>query len=146
MFHELFGTYRKKIQALSLCVWLWHQGTPEPPNVFASLPYTVRGLVNLDGEYPDLRIESKDDIWNELEQSLEGKWTIGQQLYHLAPLICDCSILVEDWMFEAIQEYNYVQRFGVNLGELDNASAHRLDCFTIIDKEINAIMRFKNNG
>jgi hypothetical protein len=127
-------------------VWLWHEGVPKPPDLFASLPYTVRGLVNKKGKYPEIEIESVDDIWNELEQAMEGKWTTGQQLYHLAPLLCDCSLLVEDWMWEVIQEYNYVQRFGVSLGNLDDASAHRLECFTIIDKEINAIMRFKNNG
>jgi hypothetical protein len=46
-----------------------------------------------------------------------------------------------------IQEYNYVNRFNVSLGNLDDASAHRLDCFTIIENELNNIAKYeKENG
>ena len=40
-------------------------------------------------------------------------------------------------MWEMIQEYNYVDRFNVSLGNLDDVSAHRLDCFTVIENELN---------
>jgi len=46
-------------------------------------------------------------------------------------------------MMEMINEYTYVTRFNISLGELDNVSAHRLDCFSIIDMEINACMQEK---
>jgi len=46
-------------------------------------------------------------------------------------------------MMEMINEYNYTTRFNVSLGELNSISAHRLDCFSIIDQEINACMAEK---
>ena len=46
-------------------------------------------------------------------------------------------------MMQMITEYNYVTRFNVSLGELDNISTDRLDCFSIIDKEVNACMQEK---
>jgi hypothetical protein len=50
-------------------------------------------------------------------------------------------------MWGMIQEYNYVTRFNVSLGNLDDVSAHRLDCFTIIENELNNIAKYeKENG
>ena len=42
-----------------------------------------------------------------------------------------------------INEYNYIKRFNISLGKLDDISAHRLDCFTIIDNEMTACMEEK---
>jgi hypothetical protein len=50
-------------------------------------------------------------------------------------------------MWEMIQEYNYVNRFNVLLGNLDDVSAHRLDCFTVIENELNNIAKYeRENG
>ena len=42
-----------------------------------------------------------------------------------------------------IKEYNYVTRFNVSKCELDHVPVNRLDCFSIIDREINACMAEK---
>ena len=68
-------------------------------------------------------------------------------MYLLIPLFADVNHLIDDWMWEMIQEYNYVNRFNVSLGNLDEVSAHRLDCFTIIENELNNIAKYeRENG
>jgi len=133
-----------------LAVWLWYYGQQGPSKLYESLPYTTRGVVAIEGKYPQLRIETIDDIWNEVDKLCQEntKFSDGQNLYHTVPLFADPNKLTESWMWDMIQEYNYVNRFGVSLGELDNVSAFRLDCFSIIDREINNCMKFeqKKNG
>lgn len=94
----------------------------------------------MDIEYDD------QELWAELErlESENKKFSSGQNLYHVIPLFADCNIFIDNWTWDMIAEYNYVTRFNISLGELDNVSAHRLDCFTIIEKEINNCMSFKN--
>ena len=96
----------------------------------------------MDIEYDD------QELWAELErlESENKKFSSGQNLYHVIPLFADCTIFIDNWMWDMIAEYNYVTRFNISLGELDNVSAHRLDCFTIIEKEINNCMSFKNGN
>jgi len=47
-----------------------------------------------------------------------------------------------------IAEYNYVTKFNIPLAQsLDDADVFRLDCFSIIENEIDACINFsKNNG
>ena len=42
-----------------------------------------------------------------------------------------------------INEYNYIKRFNISLGKLDDVSAYRLDCFTVIENELNACSQEK---
>jgi len=86
----------------------------------------------------------EQELWSEVErlESENKKFSSGQNLYHVIPLFADCNFFIDNWMWDMIAEYNYVTRFNISLGELDNVSAHRLDCFTIIEKEINNCMRF----
>jgi len=65
----------------------------------------------------------------------------------LVPLFADINYLIDPWMWDMIQEYNYITRFNISLGNLDDVSAHRLDCFTIIENELNNIAKYeKENG
>lgn len=124
---------------MSIAVWCWAKGSPEPPPIYKSLPYTAQSptlykeVVYDDGE-----------IWNEIErlENENEKFSTGQNLYHVVPLFADVNLLIENWMWGMIQEYHYVQRYNISLGLLDDVSAHRLDCFTIISNELNAIENY----
>ena len=103
----------------------------------AKLPVTYK--------HDSVRVETIDDIWDIIDEICkpDKRYTDGQILFHSVPFFADCNLLLEDWMIEMINEYNYVTRFNVSLGKLDNILADRLDCFTIIDNEINACTQEK---
>jgi len=129
---------------LSLAVWCWQFGFPEPRDIYRSLPYTVAKLP-VTYKHDPVRVQTVEDIWNIIDEICEPseQFTDGQILYHSVPFFADCNQIVEPWMMDMINEYNYVTRFNISMGELDSVSAHRLDCFTIIDREINASMKEK---
>ncbi len=129
---------------MSLAAWCWQLGQPESRDLYRRLPYTVVQLP-VKFKHDPIRIETAGDIWGIVDEicTPEKDWSDGQIMYHMVPFFADCSFLIEPWMNEMINEYNYVTRFNVSLGHLDHISAHRLDCFSIIDKEINACMNFK---
>ena len=103
----------------------------------AKLPVTYK--------HDSVRVETVEDIWKIIDEICEPSedFTDGQILFHTVPFFADCNLIIEDWMMEMITEYNYITRFNISMGELDNISAHRLDCFSIIDKEMNACMQEK---
>ena len=129
---------------MSLAVWCLQFGTPEPRDIYRSLPYTVAKLP-VTYKHDSVRVETIDDIWDIIDEICkpDKRYTDGQILFHSVPFFADCNLLLEDWMIEMINEYNYITRFNVSLGELDNISTNRLDCFTIIDNEINACTQEK---
>ena len=129
---------------MSLAVWCLQFGTPEPRDIYRSLPYTVAKLP-VTYKHDPVRVETIDDIWDIIDEICKPneRYTDGQLLYYTVPFFADCNLLLEDWMIEMINEYNYITRFNVSLGELDNISTNRLDCFTIIDNEINACTQEK---
>ena len=129
---------------MSLAVWCLHFGTHEPRDIYRSLPYTVAKLP-VTYKHDPVRVETIDDIWDIIDEICKPneRYTDGQILFHSVPFFADCNLLLEDWMIEMINEYNYITRFNVSLGELDNISTNRLDCFTIIDNEINACTQEK---
>tara|TARA_R100000664_G_C2671924_1_gene83598 strand:- start:63 stop:473 length:411 start_codon:yes stop_codon:yes gene_type:complete len=129
---------------LSLAVWCLQFGTPEPRDIYRSLPYTVAKLP-VTYKHDPVRVETVEDIWKIIDEICEPSedFTDGQILFHTVPFFADCNLIIEDWMMEMITEYNYITRFNISMGELDNISAHRLDCFSIIDKEMNACMQEK---
>ena len=129
---------------MSLAVWCLQFGTPEPRDIYRSLPYTVAKLP-VTYKHDSVRVETIDDIWDIIDEICkpDKRYTDGQILFHSVPFFADCNLLLEDWMIEMINEYNYITRFNVSLGELDSISTNRLDCFTIIDNEINACTQEK---
>ena len=131
--------------------WCWARSAPSSPDVYKPSqngqfrPYSARSPVNNKRR----RYESVEDILNEVDllEEQNKKWPTGQYLYLLVPLFADINYLIDPWMWEMIQEYNYITRFNVSLGNLDDVSAHRLDCFTIIENELNNIAKYeKENG
>ena len=129
---------------MSLAVWCWQFGMPEPRDVYRCLPYTVVRLP-VTYKHDPVRVQTKEDIWNIIDEICKPseKFTDGQTLFHMVPFFADCNQIVEPWTMEMINEFNYVTRFNISLGNLDDISAHRLDCFSIIDREVNACMEHK---
>ena len=136
---------------MSLATWCYGKSSPSVPDVYKALPngqfrpYSARSPVDSKMR----RYESVEDILNEVNllEEQNKKYPTGQYLYLLVPLFADINHLIDEWMWEMIQEYNYVNRFNVSLGNLDDVSAHRLDCFTIIENELNNIAKYeRENG
>ena len=129
---------------MSLAVWCLQFGTPEPRDIYRSLPYTVAKLP-VTYKHDPVRVETVEDIWDIIDEICEPskEFTDGQTMFHTVPFFADCNHIIEEWMVQMITEYNYVTRFNISMGELDNVSAHRLDCFSIIDREMNACMEEK---
>ena len=129
---------------MSLAVWCLQFGTPEPRDIYRSLPYTVAKLP-VTYKHDPVRVETVEDIWDIIDEICEPskEFTDGQTMFHTVPFFADCNHIIEEWMVQMITEYNYVTRFNISMGELDSISTHRLDCFSIIDKEMNACMEEK---
>ena len=129
---------------MSLAVWCWHFGTPEPRDIYRSLPYTVAKLP-VTYKHEPVRVQTIEDVWDIIDEvcKTSKEFTDGQMLFYTVPFFADCNLLAEKWMVDMINEYNYTTRFNISLGELDNISADKLDCFSIIDKEVNACMQEK---
>lgn len=124
---------------MSVAVWFWWFGLPETPH---SLPYYAQSPVTNKRRY----FETAGDIDDELaglEEEIKGSpRTLGQELYYVIPLFADPNNIVEDWMFEKINEYNLIKSLNIPLAtDLQSASANALDCYAIIDNEMNACMK-----
>ena len=65
--------------------------------------------------------------------------TIGQLLYDLVPLFASPDFFTKDWMLDIMNEYHWIKNWNVSPGNLDNISAFRLDCWSIVENEFNQI-------
>lgn len=121
--------------------WLFYRQTIESPY---SLPYTaVSPLTYKKREY-----KTSEDIWSEIDEIAEvnarTSRSIGQDLFHLIPLFTNPEYILEEWQSVVINEFNMCKNFNVSLGNLDDISAFRLQCFSIIQNEFNAIAEYEN--
>ena len=132
---------------LAFCVWWNFYSDPHFVSPY-SLPYNEVSPV----DYKRREYGNMDDVWSEIDKIMEVNSrvsrTIGQDLFHLVPLFTDPDYLIEDWQLEVINEYNIVQNFNVSLGVLDDVPNNRLNCFSVINREYNAIkeMEQKKNA
>ena len=119
------------------------------PNVNFALPYV--------GQSPTLykRIEynTEQDIKDEIERILAEpgtqKFGVGQSLHYQLPLFCNPEDVIPEWCWEMLDDYQTCKRFNLPPGEnLDDVSAWRMDCFNMIENEIQKIMEHekKKNG
>ena len=132
---------------LAFCVWWGYYSSSRFVSPY-SLPYSEVSPTN----YKKTEYETINDVWNEINAIIEinkkTSRTIGQDLYNLIPLFTNPSYILEDWQFEVINEYNMTQNFNISLGVLDEVPNDRLNCFSIIHREYNAIKEIesKKNG
>jgi len=73
---------------------------------------------------------------------------MGNLLYDLVPLFASPTLFFESWMVEIMNEYHWIKNWNISPGNLDDISAFRLDCWTIIENELNQINKneSKKNG
>ena len=79
----------------------------------------------------------------------DSQFTLGRNLYFILPLFCNPRLLVEQEYVELIKEYNYMKNYNIPMARsLDEADSYKLDCFDIIEKELNAITQYirEKNG
>ncbi len=124
---------------MSLFVWLTYYKA-EPIDRFEQFPYTVQSPLS----YEQKEFLDGADIWEEVEAIAElaetsKTRTIGHLLYDLVPLFASPTFFVEDWMLDAMSEYHWIKNWNISPGNLDDISAFRLDCWTIIENELNQI-------
>jgi len=123
--------------------WFHHRADIVSPY---SLPYTASSPLT----YKKREYNTLDDVWNEIEEiakvNSRTSRSLGQDLFHLVPLFTNPEYLIEDWHIEVINEFNMVQNFNISLGELDNINARRLEHFSIINNEYNALKAYETKN
>ena len=74
---------------------------------------------------------------------------MGQSLYYQLSFFCEPREIISDWCWEMIEDYHIVKNYNVPLSvNLDSVNMWQLDCFNIIEREINNINthKAKENG
>ena len=133
---------------MSFFVWASYYKL-EPIERFQEFPYKAQSPLTAKFRL----FENEANIWEEVEAISElaktsKTRTIGQLLYDLVPLFASPNFFVNNWMFDIINEYHWIKNWNISPGNLDDVSAFRLDCWTIIDNEMNKIeeQERKKNG
>ena len=73
---------------------------------------------------------------------------MGHLLYDLVPKTASPPQLPEERMVDIMNEYHWIKNWNISPGNLDDVSAFRLDCWTVIENELNQIQmnESKKNG
>jgi len=105
---------------------------------FSALPYSAQSPVT--GKR--VTFTKEEDLWDEYHnicnEAVTKGYDIGQSLYYQIPFFADPQFFIKDWMNEMITDYNLCKQFNIPVSkDLDSADAHRMDCFIIIENEIN---------
>ena len=121
----------------------------ESVDQFEKFPYKAQSPVS--SEIKEFRNEA--DIWEEVEAIAEladtsKTRTMGNLLYDLVPLFASPSLFSKDWMADVLNEFHWIKNWNISPGNLDDVPAFRLDCWTIIENELNQINNneSKKNG
>ena len=112
---------------------------------FERFPYTAQSPLN--GNYREFKNEA--NIWEEVEAIAElattsKTRTVGQLLYDLVPLFASPNFFTKDWMLDIMNEYHWIKNWNISPGNLDDVSAFRLDCWSIIENELNQINKIES--
>ena len=116
---------------------------------FREFPYQAQSPISL--EFKEFKNEA--DIWKEVEAIAEladtsKTRTMGNLLYDLVPLFASPPFFFKSWMVDIFNEFHWVKNWNISPGNLDDVPAFRLDCWTIIENELNQINNneSKKNG
>jgi len=117
----------------------------ETSETFNTFPYWAQSPITL--EYR--KYEKEADLWDEVEAISElaetsKTRTMGQILFDLVPLFASPSFFKEQWMADMLNEYHWIKNFNISPGNLDEIEANRLDCWTIIENEMNQIKKYES--
>jgi hypothetical protein len=129
---------------LSFFVWASYYKL-EPIERFQEFPYKAQSPLTAKFRL----FENEANIWEEVgaisELAKTSKTrTIGNLLYDLVPLFASPNLLIDDWMLDIMNEYHWIKNWNISPGYLDEVSAFRLDCWTIIENELNQINKHES--
>lgn len=83
--------------------------------------------------------DTVDDIYKEIaciQEQHDGTRTMGQEMWYLVPLFANPKYLLNDFSFNLINEFHYIQDYNIPLGKsLGETDAFKLEYFTIIKNE-----------
>lgn len=118
----------------------------EPIDRFLEFPYMAQSPISAEFE----EFKNEADIWKEVEAIAElaktsKTRTMGHLLYDLVPLFASPPLLVKDWMVDIMNEYHWIKNWNISPGNLDDISAFRLDCWTVIENELTQIQMNERN-
>ena len=119
-------------------VWFSQLGFTDNANFV--FPYTARSPVSNKKKL----FENEKDVLGEIEKVInqEGtkKFGVGQTLYYEMPFFTTPSLVINNWCWEMIQDYKLVTKYNIPLGaSLESLSVFKVDCFSIIEHEIENI-------
>ncbi len=118
-------------------VWFSNYGLP---NISFDLPYRSRSPVLFETVEYETKQDILDEVYRVLEEADERGYDIGQSLYYQLPFFCSPAFIISDWCWDMLTDYFTVTKFNVPLArDLDSLDPWRLDCFSIIESEIQKI-------
>ena len=118
-------------------VWFSNYGLPD---VSFNLPYEARSPVFSKRVKYSTNKDVLNEIYSILDECKNTKYKVGQSLFFQMPFFCDPSQFISDWCWDMISDYHMVKKFHIPLArDLQSANPWELDCFAIIEDEINQI-------
>ena len=103
-------------------------------------PYTARSpITNKKKTFENIK-----DVLSEIEKIINRKeiqkFGVGQTLYYGIPFFANPSMVINNWCLDMIQDFKLVTNYNVPLSvDLESASVFKIDCFSVIEQEINNI-------
>ena len=131
---------------LSSYVWFSQMGFPHNDLQF---PYKRQSPVTKKNREYNTLEEVQEEIELLSDTFSDSQFTLGRNLYFILPLFCNPRMLVKQEYIDLIKEYNYMKNYNIPMARsLDEADSYKLDCFDIIQRELNAITQYigENNG
>ena len=129
---------------MSFFVWASYYKL-EPIERFEKFPYKAQSPLTVKQK----EFKNEANIWEEVEAISElaktsKTRTIGHLLYDLVPLFASPNFFTKDWMLDIMNEYHWIKNWNISPGNLDDVSAFRLDCWSIIENELNQINKIES--
>ena len=129
-----------------VAVWMSYK---QQPSRNLKFPY--------DAQSPTLKKKityTEEVLWEEIarliEESKDGKFTLGAALYHSLVFCADSTYFLTQETIFTLEEYIAVKRFNLQLAKtIDDADYNRLVIFSAIDAEFKALQQEqikKKNG
>ena len=131
---------------LSSYVWFSQMGFPHNNLQF---PYKRQSPVTKKNREYNTLEEVQEEIELLSDTFSDSQFTLGRNLYFILPLFCNPRFLVEQEYIDLIKEYNYMKNYNIPIAtSLDQADSYKLECFDIIQREINAVTKYigEKNG
>lgn len=131
---------------LSSYVWFSQMGFPHNNLQF---PYKRQSPVTKKNRNYNTLQEVEEEVILLSDTFSDSQFTLGRNLYFILPLFCNPRLLVDEEYVELIKEYHYMKNYNIPMARsLDEADSYKLDCFDIIEKELNAITQYirEKNG